>query len=173
MIEEESQMQTSSEAQEAAGTVIDLFEQRARDNDDGRGAGNGGRGNGNGHGDGGGNGGGGGEGGGGISLEQLLNALRQMGRMQNDFTLKATESTLSVVAETAGRLADRASADDLALAKELGETITRSLCLNARLAEATAAAIAWLDQRVAALEQEVVRLRPKGGADERGEGNLQ
>ena len=95
-------MQTSSEAQEAAGTVIDLFEQRARDNDDGRGAGNGGRGNGNGHGDGGGNGGGGGEGGGGISLEQLLNALRQMGRMQNDFTLKATESTLSVVAETAG-----------------------------------------------------------------------
>ena len=53
---------------QAAGTVVDLFEQRARDNDDGRGAGNGGRGNGDGRGSGNGGGLGGGSDGGGDDL---------------------------------------------------------------------------------------------------------
>lgn len=161
-----------SEGQEAAGTVVDLFEQRARDNDDGRGAGNGGRGNGDGRGSGNGGGSGGGSDGGGDDLGPvdgriLLSSLRQMAEFASTCAMTAAERTLTVVKDE--RLARQDEA--LAMAKQLGEEITRGLHVNARLAEATADAFAAFDARIKRLEAVTLELL-RERAERNGGGSL-
>jgi hypothetical protein len=121
MIEADSQ-QNETAARDAFADLIDALK---------RGGGKGGDGDGSGHGDGDGS-------GDFVTVAMLLDAVRQMGKMQTQSILFAN-----------ARLAAQATQQDEFVAKELSAPIARSLDMLADLAER----VADLGQRVVALER--------------------
>ncbi len=137
------------------GATIYALQERPRDQgaDHGRGSGNGG-----------------GSGGGGDDLSPvdgriLLSSLRQMAIFASTCATTAAERTLTVVKDERVARQDEA----FAMAKQLGEEITRGLHVNAKMAEATADAFAAFDARIKQLEEVTLELRKelaerKGGS---------
>jgi hypothetical protein len=144
--------QSAIEARGAFGELIAALEEGAR----GAGRGNGNGGGKDGRGNGGGNDGGDGGAGGGmgpVDGRMLIDSLRQVAELQTKCSLTLADAMIKALERERGAREEQL----LAVAKQLGETITTALRLNANLAEY----VADFGERIVALES---RLRPANAA---------
>jgi hypothetical protein len=146
--------QSAIEARGAFGELIAALEEGARGagRGNGNGGGNDGRGNGGGN-DGGDGGAGGGDDLGPVDGRMLVSSLRQMAELQTRCSLTLADAMIKALERERGAREEQL----LAVAKQLGETITTALRLNANLAEY----VANFGERIVALES---RLRPTNAA---------
>jgi hypothetical protein len=139
---------------EALGRVVEL--ERAR------GAGRGFAGGGGNDSGGGGRGGGPGDGGddlGPVDGRTLISSLRQMAELQSNLLLKTADAMVAALKDER----DARREEAFAMAKHLGEEITRGLNVNARMAEATGDALAAFDARIKRLERIAAERKAGGG----------